>query len=480
MTTKSHFSELYSSLGLQEHSSFLLELLENDKSIRDKFLTRYKKESEIIRLSSKTPEYRTDESLSHIEDEANNFKEELEDLDLENLEWDSYPYTRDYVPEYEIANELAEDEANRVFSAYHTALKSAVDHGNLLDITTQLSIIFHGALTADINDPDYNLGDPPSDYFISETNTLLEGNQSELTIRKFKDTDFQQSIDLIFAFNNKNYDADVHFLEAILKFLFSIINTEQKARWAWDIMQKYNVRVKQFPKLLNHVTSLLNNEKLWIESLESCFLNDYETSIKLMDYYYQNDLQLFEDKAIFLAEGFESRATNYLIDKVKKGTTLHIKLLNEKAGAGNYEYFVELKNYIDITAQINLINSIDSSNTKAKFYAKESMFNELEELINKEQNNRSYYFQFFDFKAAIKGLLKIRPEKSWQLIENEISITMRGDRKRETYKYIAQLLKMSSEIAEIAEKANFTIDKWFNHQPRLPALKDEFKKAGIV
>lgn len=480
MTTKSHFTELYRSLGLQEHSSFLLKLLENDKSIRDKFLARYKKESETIRLSSGTPEYHADESLSNIEVEANNFKEELEDLDLENLDWESYPYTREYVPDYEIANELAEKEANRIFDNYRMALKSAVQHGNLLDITTQLSVIFHGALKANINDPDYNLGDPPSDYFIGETNTLLEDNQSDFNIRKFKDVDFQQSIDLIFAINNKNDDSDAQFLKAILKFLLSIINTEQKARWAWEIIQKYDARLKQVPKLLNHITSLLNDEKLWIESLESCFLNDYETSIKLMDYYYQNNLQLFEDKAMLLAEGVDSRATNYLIDKVKKGTPLHIKLLNKLAETGNYEYFEELKNYSDRTAQINLINSIDSSNTKARFYANEGMFDELERLINKEQNNRSYYFQFFDFKAAIKGLLKVRPEKSWQLIENEISITMRGDRKRETYKYIAQLLKMSSEVAEIAEKANATIDKWFNHQPRLPALKDEFKKAGIV
>ena len=129
----------------------------------------------------------------------------MEDLDIENLDWDSYHYTREYVPDYEIANELAEKEANQIFDSYRLALKSALQHSDLLDVATQLSSILHGVLKANINDPDSNLGDPPSDYFIYETNTLLEDNQSDFNIRKFKEIDFQQSIDLIFAFSKKKH-----------------------------------------------------------------------------------------------------------------------------------------------------------------------------------------------------------------------------------------------------------------------------------
>jgi len=53
-------------------------------------------------------------------------------------------------------------------------------------------------------------------------------------------------------------------------------------------------------------------------------------------------------------------------------------------------------------------------------------------------------------------------------------------RSRHTCIEIANWLKYANQIPNHREKTIELTAKLFNHKPNLPALKDEFRKAGII
>jgi hypothetical protein len=184
-----------------------------------------------------------------------------------------------------------------------------------------------------------------------------------------------------------------------------------------DCNRKSSGRIETGPWLMEHITSQLNDKSLWLEKMESCFLQEYSTSEKLMDYYYRNDKQQFDAKAPLLAEHFEDWCTDFLINKVEKGTPLHVSLLKRKIKfTGDSSYFAELKSYVDENELKAFMETIGSSDIQAKLYSSEKMYDELENLIRKEQRGNSYYARF-DFEFAIESLLNVRPVVAWSLFE---------------------------------------------------------------
>lgn len=478
-----HFRKLFESINLQERSDYLLYLLENDKILQEDFLFQYKKESEKIRLLY-GEKYNYAIILKEIKERAGEFRKQLEQLDLENLDWDRYSSNDPNAPDvFEIAESLAQDGAEVVFKDYRSLLENAVCYGSLLDIARELIVIIHGALRSKIHDPDNHLGDPPNEYFILETGSILLNNQGGLTHRRFTKQDVENCVDLLFRFNNAFYRRTSIFLEAVSEFLFLVIRNEANARIAWNAIENLQVGLKKVPGLMEHITSQLNNKSLWLEKMESCFLQEYSTSEKLMDYYYLNDKEQFNAKAPLLAEHFEDWCTDFLIDKVEKGTPLHVSLLKRRIKfTGDPGYFGELKNYVDENELKAFMETIGSSDIRAKLYPSEKMYDELENLIRKEQKGNSYYTRF-DFEFAIGSLLNVRPEVAWSLFEQEIQqkmdLTYRQQRPRDTYHYVARLLHKALSIPGQSEKVKARIASFFNTKPHLPALKDEFRKAGL-
>jgi hypothetical protein len=479
-----HFQKLFDSISLQERSDYLFYLLENDEILQEDFLFQYKKESEEIRLLY-GGKYNYKVILDKIKEQAEKFRNQLEQLDLENLDWDRYSANDENAPDdYEIAESLAQDDAEVVFKDYRLLLEKDVCYGSLLDIVRELIVIIHGAFLANIHDPDNHLGDPPNEYFILEVGSILLNNQGGLTYRRFTKQDLKNSVDLLFRFNNAFYRGKSIFLEAVSEFLCLVIRGDANARIAWNTIENLHVGLKQVPGLMEHITSQLNDQSLWLEKMESCFLQEYSTSEKLMDYYYRNDKEQFNAKAPLLAEHFEDWCTDFLIDKVEKGTPLHVSLLKRKIWfSGNLSYFGELRSYVDVNELKEFIGTIGSSDIQAKLYSNERMYDELVNLIRKELKGYSYYVRF-DFESAIENLLDIRPEVAWSLFEQEIQrkmdLTYRQQRPRDTYQYVARLLHKALSIPGQSEKVRVRIASLFNTRPHLSALKDEFRKAGII
>jgi hypothetical protein len=112
-----HFKKLFETLSQQEKSDYQLEILENKPKQKKAFIEKYKDKLEKIRLEDYQSQ-NTDELLSEIYAEADDLKNELDSLDFEETNWERWHEPDHYVPEWEAAQEIAEEEAMDIVEPY--------------------------------------------------------------------------------------------------------------------------------------------------------------------------------------------------------------------------------------------------------------------------------------------------------------------------------------------------------------------------
>ena len=152
-------------------------------------------------------------------------------------------------------------------------------------------------MCAEISDPNNDLSDDANEYFIDQIDSIIEKNQYKLTNREFAESDYKNALELAFRFNQLYYRDKKIYIKFISKLLIPVLSNKSQAEMIWELKEKYNFGLNIIPKFLNKVTKLLGDNKIWIESLESCFLQDYDSSIELMEYYLANDNDKFENAA---------------------------------------------------------------------------------------------------------------------------------------------------------------------------------------
>jgi hypothetical protein len=474
------FSNLFETLSEKNKSDYLFKLLESNSTLKSDFIRYFESSYEQLRLETVLP-FSFDDELVLITEKADSVAETLGELDFEETDWDRWQDSGHYTPDYEVAQIVAEEEASEVFEEFKTALKMVLETGNLIDIVSDFTAVFHGINCAEINDPYCNLGDPANDYFISELNELVKENQKILIQRMFTDADYQNALELTFSIDKIHYNDEKTYLQFIIAILLAVVNDKKHANMVWLAKEKFNAHINIVPEFLNKVTKLIGDKKIWIESLESCFLQDFDTSIDLMEYYHENDNGKFEKVAPQLWGRFNYRALDYLLEKVRKGTPFHVSLLKKHAAQNGKSASLELlKQYISSQEVEQFIDLMGNNNTKAKFYAHEKLFDKLITLIEANCIQSTSLYSSIEFEKVIPYLFADRPLVVWKMIEKVITVNMQNNRSRATYNYIANLLKKAQKIEGIDIEIRSLASKLYNLKPNLPALKDELRKAGIV
>ncbi len=475
------FNNLYQSLSEKDKSDYLLKLLESSSTLKSDFIRYFESRYEKIRLNTVLP-FSFDDQETLIIEKAESVTEILEELDFEETDWDRWHGSDHYVPDYEIAQVVAENEASEIFDEFIQDLKIVLQTGNLTDIISDFSAVFHGIACAEINDPDCNLGDPANEYFVGELINLIKENQKSLAMRVFAEIDYQNALELAFRFDELHYGDEKDYLKFISGLLIATVKNKDLAQSIWAAKAKFNGRLNLVPEFLNKVTRLIGDKKIWVESMESCFLQNLESSMDIMEHYYENKIDEFEKAAPRLWETFRSNVLDYLLDRVVKGTPFHITLLKNNASQKGDSASLELlKQYITPKEIEEFIDLMVASNTKARFYAHEKLFDKLIILINVNCLEYHRTYSMIDFNKVIPYLFDDRPIIAWKMIQKMITMNMASiKRSRDTYVYIANLLIVAKKIDGIDQEIRtLTLSLYYN-KPNLPALKDEFRKAGLT
>jgi hypothetical protein len=474
-----HFTQLFDSLSPQEKSDYLLEILENEPRQKQAFIERFKKRLEKTRLQTYTAK-NIEEMLKEIYAKAADLKARLDEHDFEETDWERGHMHDHYVPEWELAQEIAEEEAMEIFEPCLLHLEIELDSGNLTDIAKELLTIYHGARQSNINDPYNNLSDDPEGFFIDKAMELVNSKLKSLEKKEFLNKDYEDTFDLMFKFFNINYSDNKESIREIAPLLISIIKNKEIAEIAWKSKNEYKVDLSAVPKLITKITGLIGDNSLRIKSLEECFLADPETSINLMDYYFKNDKNKFENNAPKLYARYK-HTREYLVDKIAKGSAFHIVLLKDFTEQDNdLKYFAELKNHLSTDEISQFIDNVKYSDTRAKLLAYEKRFDDLLQLIKKEEVKNDSFYPSFNFAEAVSLIAVAKPAEAFDLVKKKITKLINGTKNKGTYSSIAFVLNAAKKIVDKQAEVETLIKEIYNHKPNLPSLKEIFRSEGLV
>lgn len=473
------FDELFNSISEKRKLEYFDRLLDQDVKLRINFVKYFQKEYEQLRMTSAST-FSLEEALAHIKKDAHEISDTLSELNFEEPDWENWHGSNHYMESWEVAQEMAEEEADDAWDPHADELISVMKHGDLTDIVAEYAATYLGIDQAEINDPECNLSESANDYFFSALSKTIKQNLHSLEGRPFAISDFENACNVFVSFNNLYFKDDHDFIDSIGPFFTEAIQSKSQAEILWEASHNLDGDSKLPAGLLNKVTKLLGDTNLWIESLESCFLEDFDTSKELMDHYYENSREKFEKEAVKLETKFGRSAHFYLLEKLKPGTAFHVEVLGKHAqNTGSTDDLEQLKKHIDANELGRFIDALHDKDIKSKFLAHEKAFDKLIVLIETSMEGNSFY-SGLNFEAAILLLIKDRPAEAWRLIKKKVNSVLKDQRGRDVYVSIAKWLKLAKINLGLNIEVSTFIMETYTHKPNLPALKDEMRQAGLV
>jgi len=139
------------------------------------------------------------------------------------------------------------------------------------------------------------------------------------------------------------------------------------------------------------------------------------------------------------------------------------------------DYYRKIKSLLSSEGLEELIKEVKYNEVFiVEIYEEEKDFEKIKTLV--QQNPESW-----DFERLISPILSIYPGFCFKLIEDKATHALQsGERGRRLYQRIASWLSLAKQIPAQETATQALCIKLYNHKPNLPALRDEFRKAGLV
>ncbi len=460
-----------------DKTNFLYQLTETYPAIANLLIETFKDDYELVHLTTST-NFEFQDYVFYVEDTAESLINELDSIDLEDIDYDRYEYRGYYVPESELASEVAEGELAEVLSPALNDVKEALETKELVDIFAEVIIIYKASIEASPNDPNDFL--PPLEEHIShEIKRLVDGALKQTTKKDYTLEDFKLACRLAFTFHEQLQNDD--FLVFTCHLLDNYIDTKEFAQQYLDIGKQMNTPLYKALRVVSKALKLIDDKDAWLQNLELGFTKELDTSLELMDYYYANAVDKFEDATQRLLTSFGLQVYDYLMPKVKQGSHIHIEILKGKIGRQNDSSCIQqLLGYCKQDEVNAFIASLSNNYMKAKIYAQMGNHQEIVTLIKQYAINNNTLFEQLDFIKAIELVYKELPTEAIELTVKRVVKLFKAERKRETYALIARTIACIPPNITGYERLRQLTLELYNHEPKLPALKDEFRKAGLI
>ncbi|NQU80642.1 MAG: hypothetical protein HQ543_03890, partial [Bacteroidetes bacterium] len=137
------------------------------------------------------------------------------------------------------------------------------------------------------------------------------------------------------------------------------------------------------------------------------------------------------------------------------------------------EYYRRIKNILNEDEKEQLINTVYNKPFKIEIFEEEKQYAKIKQIVEKNTDS-------WDFPKLIKPILNVYPDFCFETIKNKALKTIKNERGRFIYSRIAEWLNLSRSIKRKETETKEIIMKLYNHKPVLRALRDEFKKAGVL
>jgi hypothetical protein len=408
----------------------------------------------------------------------NEYKSLMESLELEDSDWEDYsPRHSGYIPEWEATQHMAEDEADELFSFFNETITSLLLQDRIEDVLIELISFFYATQDADIDDPYNNLGDSANDYFLEKLNGYFDYCIKKINITKIADERILNSINFFFKYfetEQQECYKDIKIFENLLVLLIEKIDGTENLL---PLNKITSINIKYCPVLAITIEDKLGNNDAWIEQAHLNLFGDTKIGEKLLNYYSDKDIQEYYVVATKLFDNNKRFWAKYLHDKIdyRLDKTLYTNIFYQLVIDENkIEYYNKVKTFLTTEDYNKLIEEKKHNKTfLVAIFEADNKYSEIKNIV--EQN-----LDFWDYEKLISPILNVYPLFCFEGIKEKATKIIERERGREAYIRIASLLKLAKKITGYESQVQNLVEQLYNNKPNLPALKSEFKIAGLM
>ena len=467
------FIKLYDAIDKSKKLNFLKQLLLKDSDLQQQFIQF-------------TADKKADlDSITAIDIEA--LRDEIWG-EIAVIDPDSEVESSCYYNHYE-NGELGDDLLTAIFNPYTVKAIDFVHKGNYLDAFRIILAIYELSLieTPEIDDNNYFVfNDDLQSYIDGFIFSSIAKLNDELK-NKVLSVEMIQLLQKLFferyakSAQDTEYET-VYNISHFQRFFEQTTDKVENAKSLLESIHKHNVDNAE--NIVLHIADILEDNTLYIEVANDSFMDNREVALKLQKRYKELNRQselarvsraLLEKKdyhkeehALFVIEN---------IDKVLYEALYITALQIYVTSKHSIVHYNILREYLDEHKRLAFIESFKDIYVYNKpFYVQlleiEKQYATILEFVAK--NRHSY-----DLHTIVKPIVSIYPNEVFDILKAacDKQVNARG---RSSYARASQLLQLMLPVPEKKAALAAYVHKLYNHQPRLPALRDELSNAGLL
>lgn len=428
----------------------------------------------------------SDLDISEIRDEIIN---ELENFDLQDYDRfydyreDNYGYYRE---EWEILYDGARGELDDLLSDYLDDEKQQLDAGNIIDAFKILLAMYEARYMFD------------ESSIIDEVEIFPEGigYEAEGILEKmflaFKETVINMKIQpeaairiIEILFDRIAFTEDKAFydMKDFKPILIPMIVNKDVALKMQSALDRYEINIPDSDEIQLQIARVLKDDEKWLTIAKKYYQNNPTVAEQLLHHYEKtnNDSEYLRIAGFAFQkwpDTFDEVIYNYLYPRLKSDflaeVLIHLTLRKERI-----DLFRKLKDDYGQPEVDKLLAKAGKQHSKDRFYVK--ILTELQDfpaILSYLKENIRY--ESFDF--IIKPILNVYPRECFNLVKRKADRYLEKNKGRDYYQTVTYWLVLLKNITEsnVRDELRKYITDLLMRYNRRPALKDEFKKAGLM
>lgn len=399
--------------------------------------------------------------------------DDFETIDTEEwMENHNYGCHRSY---YDFEESVYEDILEEVFEKYETQIIAHATNSQFYEALF-IAMALYKALLKDplIKDDNYYLfGDSFSYNALDYLTNIIHNLSEKISTQVIPKKEIQRSI--TFLVESVEEDESLDIFTSLFQ---TVVSTVEIATFAKQFIDK-------LPPLIQlDIRELLHEDSEYIQTAELFYLGDKTIAELLLTKLHSlNDYPFYEKIAEKVFEKYPKEFAPKILHVITYTQTpdLYINALKvrcvETSSLNDYH---ELKKYLPSNELLDFQNYVGGLFTK-KFYISiledEKRYGDIlalaQETLKESPNDKLYYY--------LNPIKEIYPHEVLEIIiEHCNQALVAHGRGRGTYQRMVQWLTIIKNIQALqADLKEYISKALYNHQPRLPALRDELKRGGF-
>lgn len=458
---------------IQKKLAFLNQLLERNPELKNQY------DEFMIEASTSLPDGM--DTQSFIEEEAAFVKELLENVDLDDPDWDLFnpPHDR-YIPEYEAWEHVAEAMIAEQFEALAQNIKDFFSDAKFQKGLLSLVGAYDACRHVEIHDPNQIFYDH-EEILLSKLHDLQTSIIEQLDRTVIPDYQIFCFIEGLFHHYENYHESVLRFFEPLV---LTLIREKSHARFIVNLVREKNIQAAHMPRIATEMYRLSGDRELWIKTAETLIHQDIEVARNLLEEYRKSAYDDFirTSKQVWLADRYRNELADFIFENIRPDTSpeFYKEVLLWLTSQYSTPHPTRLSRY-------RMLRKIFTPEEKEQFLEKQKTDHLFYAEMLRIENRLAELPQFvrenidsFEFHGMIHTILETHPEESFEILRDKILLTLEKERGRNVYRCVVGWLLLIRNLPGMKKRSKELADQLFHWKPRLPALRDELKQAGFV